>query len=78
MDRARLLGSAICALAIAGTFTFLWGINARAYWAIAIPIAVLVVSGMALLFWVGWILFTTGPTSSATHEEARRTGRLLR
>jgi hypothetical protein len=37
----------------------MWGITAQAYWAIAIPVATVVVVAMALLFWVGWTFMTT-------------------
>ena len=78
MDRGKLLGAALCLTALVLTGVFLWGINARAYWAIAIPVALLVVFSMTMLFWVGWTFLTTEPLPSSPHEDARRTGRLLR
>lgn len=78
MDRGKLIGAAICIAALSLTAVFLWGISARAYWAIAVPVAVLVIVAMALLFWVGWTFITTEPMETSTHEDARRSGRLLR
>ena len=78
MDRGKLLGAAICVAALALTVVFLWGISARSYWAIAIPVALLVIVCMAMLFWVGWTYMTTEPVETSTHEDARRSGRLLR
>ena len=78
MGRGKLIGVFICIAALALTAIFLWGITARAYWAIAIPIAILVIVAMALLFWVGWTFITTESMESSTHEDARRSGRLLR
>ena len=78
MDHGKLIGAAICIAALSLTAVFLWGISARAYWAIAVPIAVLVVVSMALLFWVGWTFITTEPMDTSTPEDARRSGRLLR
>ena len=78
MDRGKLFGGLLCLAALALTAVFLWGIGARAYWAIAIPVAVLVVFVMTMLFWVGWTFVTTEPVESSTPEDARRSGRLLR
>ena len=78
MDRGKLIGAAICIAALSLTAAFLWGISARAYWAIAVPVAVLVIVSMALLFWVGWTFITTEPMDASTPEDARRSGRLLR
>ncbi len=45
--------------ALVVTVVFIGGITAQAYWAIAIPVAAMVVITMALLFWVGWTFMTT-------------------
>ena len=78
MDRGKLFGAALCLAALGLTVVFLWGISARAYWAIAIPVAAIVVVSMGLLFWVGWTFITTAPPETPTPEDAHRTGRLLR
>jgi hypothetical protein len=58
-----LVGVFLCVLALAGTVLFLSGLATQAYWAMAIPVAVLVVLFMALVFWVGWtfIMTESGP-----------------
>ena len=63
MRRARVVGVFLCVLALAGAVLFLCGLATQAYWAMAIPVAVLVVLFMALVFWVGWtfIMTESGP-----------------
>lgn len=59
MRRARILGAALCLLAVAGTVLFMWGLVSQAYWALAIPIALLVIGAMAVLLWIGWTFLLT-------------------
>jgi len=49
-----VVGVVLCLGAVALTIAFLWGLAAQAYWAVAIPIGVLVVGAMTLVFWAGW------------------------
>lgn len=59
MDRAKIGGIALCFLALLATVVILWGLVLQEWWAVAVPVAVLVVVSMTLLFWVGWTLFAT-------------------
>ena len=57
MDRAKIGGIILCLLALLATVVILWGLVLQEWWAVAVPVAVLVVVCMTLLFWVGWTLF---------------------
>lgn len=59
MDRGKIAGGFLCFFSFVMTVVFLWGLVLQAWWAVAIPVAVLVVVSMTLLFWVGWTFLTT-------------------
>ena len=59
MDRSRLSGIVLCVVALALAVVFVWGLEARNYLALALPVAVGFLGVMALVFWVGWTLATT-------------------
>ncbi|MSQ11012.1 MAG: hypothetical protein EXR52_08460 [Dehalococcoidia bacterium] len=59
MKRARLLGAALCLFATLGTVLFLWGLATQAYWALAIPVGLLVVATMSVVLWIGWAFIMT-------------------
>jgi len=59
MDQGKIFGIVLCILAVALTAVFLWGLAQQQWWAVAIPVAALVVIAMTMLFWVGWTFFTT-------------------
>ena len=69
MDRGKVAGLLLCLLAVGLTALFLWGIGTRAYWAIAVPVALLVVVTMTLLFWVGWTFLSTDVEPYPGHDE---------
>lgn len=69
MDRGKLAGAFLCFASLALSILFLWGIASGAYWAIAVPVALLVLVAMALLFWVGWTFFSTEPLSGAAPSD---------
>lgn len=46
-------------LAILTTGVVMWGLVQQEWWAVAVPVAVLVVVAMTLLFWVGWTFFSS-------------------
>ena len=62
MQLGRAFGVFLCLAAVVLTVVFLWGIVAQAYWAIAVPIALMVVFAMSMLFWVGWTFLVTDMT----------------
>ncbi len=54
----RNQGALICAGAGLAALFFLLGILNESYWALAIPVAVLVFFVLGLSFWVGWTILT--------------------
>ena len=59
MDLGKVAGVLLCLLAILTTGVVVWGLVQQEWWAVAIPVAVLVVVAMTLLFWVGWTFITS-------------------
>jgi energy-coupling factor transporter transmembrane protein EcfT len=57
-DSSRTQGGLICVgVAIAAAF-FLLGLLQKSYWALAIPVALLVFFTLGLVFWVGYTIAT--------------------
>lgn len=57
-DSSRTQGGLICvAVVILGAW-FLLGLLSESYWALAIPVAVLVFFALGLTFWVGYTIAT--------------------
>lgn len=56
MDRTRLTGSILMALAALQIVLFVLGVLRRSYAALAIPVTLLVGAISVLAFWVGWTL----------------------
>lgn len=54
----RLQGGLICLGAAVAALLFLAGVAAESYWALAIPVAALVLFVLGLVFWVGWTILT--------------------
>ena len=54
----RNQGALICAGAGLAALFFLLGLLNESYWALAIPVAVLVFFVLGLSFWVGWTILT--------------------
>jgi hypothetical protein len=57
-DASRTQGWAICASAAALAFIFTLGILSGSYWAIALPVAVIVFFVLGLAGWVGYTIAT--------------------
>jgi fatty acid desaturase len=57
-DRSRAQGWAICAAAGLAALVFLLGIASGSYWALAIPVAILVLFVLGLVAWVGYTIAT--------------------
>jgi len=57
-DTSRFLGGLLCAAIVAVALIFLWGVSARSYWALAIPVAVGFLGILAMGFWIGWTILT--------------------
>lgn len=58
MDSSRTQGALICAAAAVIGLVFLLGLLAHAWWAVAIPVALLLAFVLGLTFWVGWTIAT--------------------
>jgi threonine/homoserine efflux transporter RhtA len=83
-DSSRTQGGLICiGVVIVGAW-FLLGLLQQSYWALAIPVAVLVFFLLGLCFWVGYTIATIqidpyqdgegGGTAESTEGEAGRDG----
>jgi hypothetical protein len=57
-DDARAQGGLICVGVVVLAALFLAGLLAESYWALALPVAVLVFFVLGLAFWVGWTIAT--------------------
>jgi hypothetical protein len=89
-ERSRLLGGLLSIGAIAAAALFLAGVFAKSYWALAIPVAVVVLFVLGLVSWIGWTIATvqveaegerlsssgtgTGGAGGATRSGANGTG----
>lgn len=57
-DDSRAQGGLICVGVVILGALFLAGLIAESYWAIALPVALLVSLVLGLAFWVGWTIAT--------------------
>jgi hypothetical protein len=57
-DDARAQGGLICVGVVVLGALFLAGLLGESYWALALPVAVLVFFVLGLAFWVGWTIAT--------------------
>ncbi len=54
----RVQGGLICLGAALAALLFVAGLLAESYWALAVPVAALVLFVLGLVFWVGWTILT--------------------
>ena len=71
-ERSRVLGGLLCVETAAAAALFLYGISVGSYWALALPIAALVLFVLGLVFWIGWTIATV--QTSAEGEALPPTG----
>jgi hypothetical protein len=57
-DSSRAQGGLICVAVVALAALFLGGVLRESYWALAVPVVVLVGFVLGLAFWVGWTIAT--------------------
>ena len=57
-DSSRAQGGLICLAAAIVAVVFLLGLLAGAWWAVAIPVGILLAFVLGLTFWVGWTIAT--------------------
>ena len=53
-----MLGGAVALGAAVAALLFLLGLAAESYWALALPVAILVLFILGLVFWIGWTILT--------------------
>ena len=57
-DSSRTQGGLICVAVVVLAAWFLLGLMMKSYWAVAIPVAILVFFVLGLTFWVGYTIAT--------------------
>jgi hypothetical protein len=57
-DSSRAQGGLICVAVVILATLFLAGLLRQSYWALAVPVAALVLFVLGLSFWVGWTIAT--------------------
>jgi cytochrome c oxidase assembly factor CtaG len=73
----RIQGGLICLGAAVAALVFLGGLWSESYWALAVPVAALVLFVLGLVFWVGWTILTVhvepeaDPSAVDPHPESR-------
>ena len=80
-ESSRTQGLLICGGSALAGVLFLIGLLAKSWWAVAIPVGVLLAFVLGLTFWVGWTIATiqvepepdpdAKPTSAAPSSERR-------
>jgi threonine/homoserine efflux transporter RhtA len=55
---SRTQGGLICVAVVVVGAIFLLGVLQKSYWALALPVALLVFFGLGLTFWVGYTIAT--------------------
>jgi hypothetical protein len=73
-DSSRAQGGLICIAVVVLGALFLGGVLRESYWALALPVAILVLAVLGLAFWVGWTIATVRvePEPSADAGEPAR------
>jgi hypothetical protein len=69
-DSSRAQGILICVGAVVLGALFLMGLLEGSWWAVAIPVGILLAFVLGLTFWVGWTIATiqVEPESDAGHD----------
>lgn len=76
-DSSRTQGGLICGGAVVVGVVFLFGLLGGAWWAVAIPVGILLAFVLGLTFWVGWTIATVqvepepDPSAEAAETETR-------
>ena len=48
----------VCLATILALVLFLYGLSVQSYWALALPVAALLLFVLGLVFWIGWTIMT--------------------
>jgi hypothetical protein len=73
-ERSRVLGGLLSIGAIAAAALFLAGVFAKSYWALAIPVAVVVLFVLGLVSWIGWTIATVQVEAEGERLSSSGTG----
>ncbi len=76
-DSSRTQGTAICAVVVGLALWFLVGLFQQSYWALAIPVAIVVFFALGLSFWIGFTIATVqveAETESETGDDPPASG----
>ena len=57
-ESSRVLGGMVCLATVLALVLFLYGLAVQSYWAIALPVAALLLFVLGLVFWIGWTIMT--------------------
>ena len=57
-DGARWAALGICGLSVLLALVFLLGLLGQSYWALAIPVGIVVLGLIGMVFWIGWAILT--------------------
>ena len=57
-EGSRVLGGLVCLATVLAAALFLYGLSIASYWALALPVAALLLFVLGLVFWVGWTIAT--------------------
>ena len=76
-DSSRTQGTVICAVVLGLALWFLVGLLQQSYWALAIPVAIVVFFALGLSFWIGYTIATVQvepETESETGDDPPESG----
>jgi len=57
-EHSRVLGGVVCLAAALAAALFLYGLTVQSYWALALPVAAVLLFILGLVFWIGWTIAT--------------------
>ena len=72
-DSSRTQGTVICAVVLGLALWFLVGLLQQSYWALAIPVAIVVFFALGLSFWIGFTIATV-QVEPATESDPPESG----
>lgn len=67
-NSSRIQGTLICCAAVLTGAVFLFGLAAQHWWAVAVPVGLLLALVLGLVFWVGFTIATINVDAEAAPE----------
>ena len=74
LESSRVQGGLICAGAAIAALVFGLGLLSGSWWAVAIPVGILLAFVLGLTFWVGWTIATVDVEPELDEPEASEPG----